>query len=65
MNTQSLDGSPYQFRIVMLAVAAVFDIVHIVSGLFAQQAQSLGAGHVEMLLAAGFVTLHARAKFRF
>jgi len=46
---------------VVLAVAAVLDVVHVVAGLFAEEAHGLGAGHVELLLAAGLVALHARA----
>lgn len=35
----------------MMAVSAVLDVIEIVSGLFAQQAEALRASHVELLFA--------------
>lgn len=43
----------------MLAVSAVFNVVQIVAGLLAEQAESLSAGHMKLLPAAGLVALHA------
>lgn len=43
----------------MLAVAAVLYVVQIVASFLAEQPQLLGARHVELLLAAGLVALHA------
>lgn len=54
----------HQFAVVVLAVAAVLDVVQVVAGLLAQQTQLLGTGHVELLLAARLVALHARAHGR-
>lgn len=48
----------------MLAVAAVLDVVQIVASFLAEQTQLLGAGHVELLLATGFVALHAGTRRR-
>lgn len=45
----------------VLAVAAVLDVVEIIAGLFAEQAELLGTGYVELLLAPGFIALHAGA----
>jgi len=52
----------YDFLVVVLAVAAVLDVVHVVAGLLAEQAGRLRARHVEALLAAWPVALHARAQ---
>lgn len=52
---------PYQFAVVMLTVTAVFHIVQIVAGLFAQQTERLGACDVKLLLAIGFIALHTCA----
>lgn len=49
-----------QLGVVVLAVAAVLDVVQVVARLLAQQPQRLRARHVELLLAAGPVALHAR-----
>lgn len=54
----------YQFAVMMLTVAAVFDIVQIVAGLLAEQTQSLSACHVKLLLTSWFIALHARANIR-
>lgn len=43
----------------MLAVTAVLDIVQIVSSFLAEKSELLSASHVKLLLAAGFVALHA------
>lgn len=43
----------------MLAVAAVLDIVQIVAGFLTEQPQLLGTRHVELLLTARLVALHA------
>lgn len=48
-----------QFTIMMLAIATVLHIVQIIAGLLAEQAQTLGAGHMELLLAVCLVALHA------
>lgn len=48
----------------MLAIAAVLDVVQIIAGFLAEQTQLLSARHVELLLAAGLVTLHAGARRR-
>lgn len=48
----------------MLAVAAVLDVVQIVAGFLAEQPQLLGARHVKLLLAAGLVALHAGTRRR-
>lgn len=45
----------------VLAVAAILDVVQIVAGLFAKEAEGLRAGHVELLLATGLIALHAGA----
>lgn len=49
----------FQFTIMMLTVPAVLDVVQVVASFLAEQPQLLGARHVELLLATGFVTLHA------
>lgn len=49
----------------VLAVAAVLDIVQIVACLLAQQTQLLGTGHVELLTTARLVALHTRTHGRF
>lgn len=41
----------YKFRVMMLAVPAVLDVVKVVAGLLAQKAEALRTGHVELLLA--------------
>lgn len=48
----------------VLAVAAVLDVVQVVACLLAQQTQLLGTGHVELLLTARLVALHTRAHRR-
>lgn len=48
----------------MLAVPAVLDVVQIVASFLAEQPQLLGARHVKLLLATGFVTLHAGSRRR-
>lgn len=48
----------------VLAITAIFDVVQIVAGLFAQQAKRLGTCHMELLLATGLVALHAGADMR-
>lgn len=57
--SQSLKLDAYQFAVVILTVSAVLDVVQIVAGLLAKQAQLLSAGHVKLLFATGFVALHA------
>lgn len=57
--TKNTQRHTNQFTVVMLAVAAVLNIVQIVASLLAEQAQALGAGHMELLLAIGLITLHA------
>lgn len=51
---------PYtnQFTIMMLAISAVLYVVQIIASLLAEQSQTLGAGHVKLLLAVGLVALH-------
>jgi len=46
--------------VVIVAVTAVFNIVHIISSLLAEQAVTLRTRDVESLLAARLVALHAR-----
>lgn len=41
----------YQLAIVVLAVAAVLNVVQVVAGLLTKKTQTLGASHVELLLA--------------
>lgn len=48
----------------MLAVPAVLDVVQIVASFLTEQPQLLGARHVKLLLATGFVTLHAGTRRR-
>lgn len=58
----SLDiATLFQFTIMMLAIATVFDIVQIVAGLLTQQAQTLGTCHMELLFTIGFIALHTGA----
>lgn len=44
----------------VLAIAAVLDVVQIIAGLLAKQAQTLGTGDVKLLLTTGLVALHTR-----
>lgn len=40
----------HQFAIMMLAVATILHVVQIVARLLTKKAETLGAGHVELLL---------------
>lgn len=46
----------------MLAVAAILHVIQIIACLLAEQAETLGACDMELLLAVRFVALHAGAK---
>lgn len=54
----------YQFTVMMLAVSAVLDVVQVVTGFFAKQSQRLRTSHMKLLLASGFVALHASSNVR-
>lgn len=43
----------------MLAISTVLNVVQIIASLLAEQAQTLGAGNMKLLLAIGLVALHA------
>lgn len=51
----------FQFAVMMLAVAAVLDIVQVIAGLLTQQAQALGTRDMELLLTVRLVALHTSA----
>ena len=51
----------YDSLVVIFAVSAVFDIVHVIARLLAEEPGALSARDVEALLASGSVALHARA----
>lgn len=51
----------FQFAVVMLTVATIFDIVQIIARLLTQQAQALGASDMELLLTIRFIALHTGA----
>ena len=53
---------PHQFGVVMLAVAAVSDVVHTLHLFFTEQPVTLGAGDVEAHPAARLVAAHAGAE---
>ena len=52
----------YDPLVMIVAVAAVLDVVRIIAGFFAKQPGPLSTGDVKTLLATGLVALHASAR---